>query len=220
MLHVRLRQRDLIFKDSLNFLPFPLLNLTAMMFPQKKKLPLPFNPFLSNYEKLSLSTYVKRDAQSLGVIMHVFRTLIKHRFLQDPLSCFGIPGLALKTFANFFHKEKIFNPEKAAIRKSFKGGLNFIKKNTSRQILAFDVNSLYPFCMLNKLPLNTAKFEEKVTLENFFGFVFVSSIKKKEVYATKETDHSITEEFIKSPSILFSEEAKYAEKLGYSLNIE
>jgi hypothetical protein len=230
MLHVSFRKNQLVFKDSLNFLPYKLHELNTMLLPKKIKEPLPFNPFLSNSEKFRVLPYVKHDAQILATLLHIFKGQTYSNFLQDPLISFGIPGIALSIYTKFFYQKEIFTKERETIRKSFRGGLNFIKQSHVKRIMGFDVNSLYPFCMLNRLPVGEPKLKKKVTLEDFFGFVYVKSLKKvnKGTSVTaNDSNHTLPpsppyeEKLLSSvPMILFSEEAKYAQKLGYVIEVE
>nr|QXT43893.1 putative family B DNA polymerase [Craspedacusta sowerbii] len=229
MLQVSFRKNQLVFKDSLNFLPYKLHELNTMLLPKKIKEPLPFNPFLSNSEKFRVLPYVKHDAQILAILLHIFKGQTYSNFLQDPLISFGIPGIALSIYTKFFYQKEIFTKERETIRKSFRGGLNFIKQSHVKRIMGFDVNSLYPFCMLNRLPVGEPKLKKKVTLEDFFGFVYVKSLKKvnKGTSVTaNDSNHTLPpsppyeEKLLSSvPMILFSEEAKYAQKLGYVIEV-
>ena len=230
MLHVKLRGKHLVFKDSLSFLPFKLYELNAMIAPKKIKSSLPFNPFVNKSQKHRVLPYVKHDAQVLAFLLFIFKKQLRHNFLQDPLISFGTPGMALKIYSKFFHEKNIFTKEQETIRKSFKGGLNFIKQQSRvKGVLGFDINSLYPFCMLNKLPVGEPKFKKNVILEDFFGFVYVKSLKKLSRGASvigNNSNHSLPpsapyeEKLLSStPMILFSEEAKYAQKLGYLIDI-
>nr|QXT43878.1 putative family B DNA polymerase [Craspedacusta sowerbii] len=229
MLHVRFRKNQLVFKDSLNFLPYKLHELNTMLLPKKIKEPLPFNPFLNKSEKFRVIPYVKHDAQILATLLHIFKEQTYSNFLQDPLISFGIPGIALNIYTKFFYQKGIFTKERETVRKSFRGGLNFIKQSHVKRVMGFDVNSLYPFCMLNRLPIGEPKLKKKVTLEDFFGFVYVKSLKKVNKGASVTANDSnytlppsppYEEKLLSSvPMILFSEEAKYAQKLGYVIEV-
>nr|QWQ49845.1 DNA polymerase [Craspedacusta sowerbii] len=229
MLHVKLRGKHLIFKDSLNFLPTKLYELNAMVVPKKMKTSLPFNPFTNKSQRHRVLPYVKHDAQVLAFLLYVFKEELRHNFLQDPLISFGTPGMALKIYSRFFHEINIFSKEQETIRKSFRGGLNFVKQSQVRGVLGFDVNSLYPSCMLNRLPVGEPKFKKTIILEDFFGFVYVKSLKRANRGPSvigNDSDYPVAasppyeEKLLSStPMILFSEEAKYAQKLGYLVEV-
>lgn len=88
-------------------------------------------------------------------------------------------SLAFKIFRTKYLKVNIPMPypeEDAFIRKSYFGGATDIYKATGKNLHYIDVNSLYPYAMLNKIPLDFIRFIKDMStfsLKDFFGFVKV-----------------------------------------------
>lgn len=64
--------------------------------------------------------------------------------------------------------------EDAFVRISYYGGATDVYKRYGEKLHYYDVNSLYPYAMLNPMPLNRIKVHKKLEIEeigNFFGFV-------------------------------------------------
>jgi hypothetical protein len=59
------------------------------------------------------------------------------------------------------------------IRNAYYGGVVEVYKNEGFNLKYYDVNSLYPFAMLNDMPTGDMLFSTDPNLSNYFGIVFV-----------------------------------------------
>jgi|GEM_PF-6572426 len=66
---------------------------------------------------------------------------------------------------------KIFQPH-------FGGNKIHITKNIGRDLFFYDVNSMYPYMMLKRLPNRYCQTWRDCNLNMFFGFVYATLIKK------------------------------------------
>lgn len=112
------------------------------------------------------------------------------------------------------------------IRNSYYGGVVEVFKNHGKNLFHYDVNSLYPFSMLNLMPTGNPTYSTDSELNNYFGIVFV------EVNA-----NSISSTYANYPLLphridgrmynplgtwrgwYFSEEVKLAVKYGYGIKV-
>jgi hypothetical protein len=113
------------------------------------------------------------------------------------------------------------------ISKAYYGANTSVYKPFGVKLYYYDINSLYPFCMLRTMPVGSPKYYNiKYGLHNLFGFALAKvtcptdlNIPVLPVYLKiKGTDKLVfpTGTF---KGYYFSEELKYAEKLGYKIEL-
>ena len=140
------------------------------------------------------------------------------------LSLFHNSGLGP---SNLLSKYTNSLPKDTFLRTAYFGGLSTVfRHKVHNKVFAFDVNSLYPFSMLNPLPVNKPTLISNISLKDlpkFFGFLF----------ATVSTPPGIFIPFLltrptlthpKAPTgtfkgLFFSHELLYALELGYDITL-
>lgn len=99
------------------------------------------------------------------------------------------------------------------VQASYSGGFVDILDSYGKNVYYYDINSLYPYVMLKPIPWEFCEWVEgDFNLDSFFGFLGVTFTEKP--YGLP----NLNKQF-KKTCILFSEELKFAEKLGYKYTI-
>jgi hypothetical protein len=143
-----------------------------------------------------------------------------------------LPALTYAMFTSRFYDEdyKIKmvkgNLEKE-IRKSYFGGnVDVFIHEIMDEAYYYDMNSQYPFAMLNDMPIGNPILTDEKDITNFFGFAYGEIIPPSEevlknLYIQKRnTDGSVSCPRDKFCRLIFSEEIKYAIGEGYQFNME
>jgi len=184
--------------------------------------------------------YLKDDLVSLYEVLIKVNKTIHSLFDIQMTNCLTISGISIRYFLNKFY-DKNKNPLPLIlnrgvwenIHKAYYGGrvevFNPIfisnKENNFKKLYYYDVNSLYPYSSLNRVPSLNCKYIEnfglKKKIENSFGFFFCW-IKSKAGYLgllPKRTDTCLIFPNGEWYGWYFSEELKFAKKHGYEIEI-
>lgn len=95
------------------------------------------------------------------------------------------------------------------VQAAYSGGFVDIMDSYGKNVYYYDINSLYPYTMLKAIPWEFCEWVEgDFDLDNFFGFLGVT-------FTEKPYNMPNLNKRFKKTCILFSEELKFAEKLGY-----
>lgn len=125
--------------------------------------------------------YLKKDCISLWEIIKKFQKFIYYNEGINILKINTIAALAFSIFrTNYLKNIKIpiqrDNIDKD-IRKAYYGGIVDIYKPSSNSLYYYDVNSLYPFAMLNPMPTGNPLFVQgNQDLDKEFGFYFATIV--------------------------------------------
>lgn len=99
------------------------------------------------------------------------------------------------------------------VQAGYSGGFVDIMDSYGKNIYYYDINSLYPYMMLKAIPWESCDWVEgDFNLKNFFGFLGVT-------FTEKPYHIPLLTKRFKKTTILFSEELKFLEKLGYKYTI-
>ena len=223
------------FVDSLNLLPGALSNLAMNLCPdlgQKGSI---------EYEKLNLSNitsmkktlidYLKQDILLLGGVMQKAQEIYWKLFKVDIESKITISSLALYIYRLKYYDASncpIYIPNKnedSFIRRAYYGGHTDSYKPYGENLYYYDVNSLYPFVMMEfpmpgGEPVWNSNLNDK-DLDSIFGFIeaYVVCPKtiKKPFLPYRDKNNTLifpTGEFV---GVFYSEELKYAKSIGYTV---
>jgi len=143
-----------------------------------------------------------------------------------------LPSLALGAYTSNYKPEnleiKMIKGEiEKEIRSSYFGGNVEVYANEISEGYYYDMNSQYPMAMLNDMPVGNPKLSLEKNLDNIFGFIY------GEITCPNEQTLKVPFIQYKDPNsnlnicprgsfkrLIFSEEARYALKYGYKINIE
>src|SRR6185437_15979532 len=104
--------------------------------------------------------------------------------------------------------------KKYYIQRSYSGGFVDICGNSGSLIYYYDINSLYPYMMLKNIPRKECHWQEgNFNFNFFFGFLEVTILYRPLYYP--ELNKKLRED----TCVIFSEELKFIEKLGYKYKI-
>lgn len=137
---------------------------------------------------------------------------------------FTIGSYAINIFNKNFNRHKLMPHGQEAekfIREAYAGGRTEIFKTKLDHGYCYDVNSMYPSCMMEKMPLGPAVYVNERNKENI-GFYFAKVKTPPKMYIPvlfKKMDG------LKFPAGSFSgiwdgAELDFAEEMGYEINIE
>lgn len=182
--------------------------------------------------RAELIEYMKKDIHLLGAVMLRGQDIICREFKIDPLTKRTASALALSIFRqNFYDSDKtpIAIPNRNVdqfVRKGFSGGHVDVYKPRGDNFLYSDVNSLYPFSMTGvPMPIGKPKWANDLLdhkLSDLYGFLeaFVecpTSINKPLLPYRSETESPLIYPTGIFTGVYYSEELKYAEKVGYKI---
>lgn len=123
------------------------------------------------------STYALQDSICLYQALVKAQDYYLNNYNVDITTIVSTSSLSLKIFRTNFQKVNIpilKGSQDQFIRKSYFGGHTDIYEGYLEKGYYYDVNSLYPFCMLNPIPFEMIKYHknmQNIKLENFFGFI-------------------------------------------------
>src|SRR5690606_10723535 len=130
--------------------------------------------------------YCILDCQILYKILINFQNLSKSLSPVNPLSCLTLPQFAYHTYLTekYFDSDwdlyKLDKKKYNFIASGYYGGkvdvFQTYADSPNSEIYYYDVNSLYPFAMLNYMPEGTGTWInlDINSFENFFGFVDIT----------------------------------------------
>ena len=114
-----------------------------------------------------------------------------------------------------------------ALRESYRGGVVHVYKpkiTEGEEAYMYDINSLYPASMLYDMPIGTPLYIAKPQLKDFYGFA------KARITTPREMKIPFLPTRLKTGEMVvplgdfggwyYSEELKYAEQLGYTIDLE
>jgi|HubBroStandDraft_2_1064218.scaffolds.fasta_scaffold11044_2 hypothetical protein len=177
------------WKDSLRIFPMSLDKL-CKMFPVTGKTS-PYNTDFSSidlFDKPELLQlfieYSLQDAKALYHALSMAQSIYFNNFKVDLVSVYSTATLSLKIFRTMFQEDDIFilpyNID-STIRIGYFGGGTDVYKAYGKKVYYYDVNSIYPYAMLNDMPYNILHNGKLInlsnrTLDSFFGFAKVKVV--------------------------------------------
>jgi hypothetical protein len=222
------------WKDSLRIFPIKLNNLCEV-FKVKGKLSA-YNPKFNNIDFFKVpilvhtfKKYSLQDAIALYEALIKAQTMYFNLFGVDIESIYSTATLSLKIFRTKFQDKPIYILPKSMdsfIRVGYYGGGTDVYKAHGKNIHYYDVNSLYPYAMLNPMPYdlitpNLIDLSNR-TLESFFGFAEVRIYCPNTVFRPVLPFHFEGKTVYPRGTwrgVYFSEELKAVEKLGYQITL-
>lgn len=171
--------------------------------------------------------YLKNDCVSLYQIIDKFSHNIHLLNGVDISKYPTLPSIAMAIFRTKYYDEKmnitnLKGKVRTFIQKGYFGGIVDVYIPQGVNLYCYDINSLYPFTMLNDMPIGDPTYVlGDIDLDKFFGFLKVK-IKAPDLNIPFLPKHH--NGFLISPigeweGVYFSEELKYAKSLGYQIEI-
>ena len=233
----------LSFKDSYRVLPLSLRKLAKAFDVSVQKSTFPHH--LASYDMLDYCgvsptdpndknwsfrgtsvKYLENDLNSLYLVLIAFLLVIQRKYMLNFYQYRSLPSLALAIYrAKFMPRVKI--PVLSGliantIRSAYFGGRIEVFKPVVKDGYLYDVNSLYPSCMLNDMPAGIPTYVYKPCLDTFFGFaeadVVAPNIRKP--FLPRRIEGRTVFTLGSFRGWYFSEELKYAKSLGYQINLQ
>jgi hypothetical protein len=172
-------------KNNLNYIgEFPEYNYFYDNFNQEsyEKYLESSNKYIKNKWNLRKETakYINNDVQSLYEITQNFGKKIYELEKINITDVVSISSLALNIFLTNYYdpiKTPIYIPRKKQydeIKESYFGGRVEIFKTYGENLYIYDVNSLYPYVMLQDMPVGKIIKSSDTILENYFGFCYAT----------------------------------------------
>jgi len=218
-------------KDNLNYIG------ETPSFHYFKKMPLStYNSiYSSNWDlKHESLKYLESDVLGLLEVMTKFNDKIFNLYSLNITNFVTAPKLAAAIFTSNFYKNSddlkikmIRGNVEKDIRTAYYGGNVDAYINKIDKAFYYDMNSQYPFAMLNDLPVGNPTVSIDKNLDNYFGFVYgeitapsYERLRVPYIQLRDEKTDIISCPRGKFSRFIFSEEMKEAIKDGYSIKIK
>lgn len=175
-------------------------------------------------------SYLIKDLESLLKIMDTFNKYILRNYDVQMTNCRTISRLALNIFLKHYLKESKLPIIKSYmfkdIKQAYYGGVTEVYKPYGKNLLYYDVNSLYPMVSLNPIPGNKCTYLEVfsdvgLNLNDLFGY-FYCDIETENNYLgllPVRSDIGLIMPNGKWKGWYFSEELKFAAFNGYKIKV-
>jgi hypothetical protein len=174
--------------------------------------------------------YLKNDLYSLLELVTNYSKIIFKNFAINITKNKTLSGIALKIYLSSFYNSKyklkvIKGGIEKEIRQAYFGGLVLTKENYKHSTKAYmyDVNSHYPFAMLQDMPVGNPVLSTSNDLNSYFGFVYAEIIPPKDlnIYFIPKRDEfgKIITPNYRFKGLYFSELLKESMKYGYIINV-
>lgn len=190
----------LLFRDTALYISLPLSEIYKQFKWQKK--------FMETFTKRQLLSYLIFDLIGLYFLLALLKEWTIKLYRLDITSCVSLAQFSYANYRlNFMSQTLYYLPSKWRYRmQPFFGGTKIhIAKNRGINLYFYDVNSMYPYAMLKRLPNQYIGTFFKCNFKMFFGFIFVSVIFKPK--------NSFLCDLV--TGIMFSEEIRMLLKLGF-----
>lgn len=188
-----------------------------------------FDSFNSELFEL-FKEYSKQDAKALYDALRTAQIFYWDKFKIDIESVYSTATLSVKIYRTKFQTEPIYilsNNVDHFVRKAYFGGGTDVYNSYAKNVYYYDVNSLYPFVMLQSMPhklLNDGKIINlsNRSLDSFFGFAEVK------IFCPLNMQRPVLPFHLKGKTIYpvgswtatyFSEELKAIQNLGYQITL-
>lgn len=176
--------------------------------------------------------YLSKDLISLHQILVEMDKII---FSNYRINITSHPTIASLAFAilrsNFLNDNKLLPKSKGevenAIRSAYFGGRTEVFKPLGYMLYSYDFNSLYPYAMLQDMPVGEPTFSLVKDLSKIFGFVKVKVTSPANIYIpvlpcrvkSKGGDYKLLFPVGSWTGWYFSEEVKLAVRYGYKVEV-
>jgi len=178
--------------------------------------------------------YLKKDVFGLLEIMTKFNEKIFNLYSLNITNFVTAPKLASAIFTSKFYTDSenlkikmIRGIVEKDIRSAYFGGNVNTFINKMDHGYYYDMNSQYPFAMLNDLPVGNPILSNDTELDNYFGFVYgeitapdVNTLRVPYIQLRDEKTDQSTCPRGSFNRLIFSEEIKQALKDGYSIKVK
>lgn len=170
--------------------------------------------------------YLRNDLDCLYEVISAYERRLSREYHIDVTKYLSQPSIALAVFRSKYLKESHRIPITRGhvdkyVRASYRGGHVEVYKPTIKKGYYYDVNSLYPACLLKDMPVGDCLYIYKPKLSDFFGFV-KAKVKcpanlNRPFLGVKDDHGKLIYPTGEWTDIYFSETLKYAENLGYEI---
>lgn len=176
--------------------------------------------------------YNKIDCVALHKLIYEFYFQLVKDFNIDFSYCITLPQLSMEVFRTIFLKGNkvirlLSNRHYNFFLDAYKGANVSVYKPYGEKLYAYDVNSLYPYCMLKDMPVGTPRpYNIENGLNSFFGIAYAKvscpNTLKIPVLPLKTKINGVEKLIFPTGTFngtFFSEELKYAAQLGYKITL-
>jgi hypothetical protein len=152
--------------------------------------------------------YLHDDVEGLYEVVRLFSSTIYDKYSLNVSSFYTLPSLSLAVFLNEFHNKDleikmIRGQVEKDIRSAYHGGIvNVFSTDRIKNAYYYDMNSQYPYAMLQDMPVGNPIFTTNIKLDSVFGFVYGTIIPPKESVLKNLTIEHIVDgqtQFLRTP---------------------
>jgi len=128
--------------------------------------------------KDELNKYLHADVEGLFEVISLFSMTIYNNYSLNVNSFYTLPSLSLAVFLNEFHNKEleikmVRGQVEKDIRSAYHGGIvNVFSRERIQNAYYYDMNSQYPYAMLQDMPVGNPIFTSNTKLDSVFGFVY------------------------------------------------
>ena len=176
--------------------------------------------------------YLKKDVFGLLEVMVKFNDKIYNLYSLNINNYVTSPKLAMAIYTSKFYNndlkiKMIRGIVEKDIRSAYFGGNVNVLINKIDKGFYYDMNSQYPFAMLNDMPIGNPTLSNDTNLDNYFGFVYgeitapdESRLRVPYIQCRDDKSDNVDCPRGSFTRMIFSEEIKEAIKDGYSMKIK
>lgn len=223
-----------VWRDSMRIFPVSLDKLCKSMGVDGKisKYDQRFNEFSLFNDDILLNQFIEyslQDSIALFTAMERAQELYLQNYQVDIGTIWSTSTLSLKIFRSKFLKETINSLTMKTdryVREAYFGGATDHYKMYGEKLYYYDVNSLYPYVMLNDMPIEEIGYHDDLSswnLESFFGFCLAEIECPKDINIPLLPYRTVDNEVIyptgKWTGIYFSEQLKAVIPHGYKIKL-
>jgi hypothetical protein len=177
--------------------------------------------------------YNRIDCIGLHKLIYKFFQTLVSEFKIDFSFCISLPQIAMELFRSVYLKSNklirlLSDRHYKFIKQAYYGSnVSVYVPYAEGKIYAYDINSLYPYCMMKDIPVGTPRpYDVSKGLQDFYGFALAECTcppdLKIPVLPYKANINGSDKLIFPTGtyrSVYYSEELKYAQSLGYSIKL-
>jgi hypothetical protein len=191
---------------------------------------------IDEYERLDMTSwnakeetlkYLESDLKGLLEVILKFSKTYYNKYSLNITKYRTLPGLTFGLYNSQYYDDDLNvklvkgNLERDIRQSYFGGNVDVFEHEIKGDAFGYDMNSEYPYAMLNDMPIGDPVLTDETNIHDFFGFAFgeitppSEDVLKNLYIQYRNEDGTVSCPRNKFERLIFSEEIKYAISQGY-----